>query len=151
MLRFRVSIFFFMYSSCIYTQIDTARHFLPVSSILEVVDAMSYLKLNTLHLHLSDDDSFSFFVPAFPRLSATGSYSNISHVHSPADLKSIVAFARLRGVRIVPEFDTPAHFSTLVNAYPEYMASAGEQVPAALRRALVLAVMRFISFCSRCE
>ena len=112
-----------------HAQIDTARHFLTLPAMLEVVDAMSYFKLNTLHVHLSDDDSFSFFVPAYPRLSATGCYSNVSHTHSPADLASLVAFARLRGVRVVPEFDTPAHFSTLIDAYPEYMASAGALQP----------------------
>lgn len=101
--------------------------------MLEVVDAMSFLKLNTLHVHLSDDDSFSFFVPAYPRLSATGCYSNVSHTHSPADLARLVAFARLRGVRVIPEFDTPAHFSTLINAYPEYMAAAGERRAARLQ------------------
>ena len=99
--------------------IDTARHFLTIPSMLEVLDAMSYLKLNTLHVHLSDDDSFSFFVPAYPRLSATGCYSNVSHTHSPSDLASLVAYARLRGIRVIPEFDTPAHFSTLISAYPE--------------------------------
>lgn len=107
--------------------LDTARHFLTIESMKEAVNAMSYLKLNVLHLHLTDDDAFPLVVPALPRLALTGAYSNYSHTFTPAQLADLVAYARLRGVRVIPEFDTPAHFSSLLNAYPEYMAAAVDQ------------------------
>jgi N-acetyl-beta-hexosaminidase len=64
----------------------------------------------------------SFFVPAYPRLSATGCYSNVSHTHSPENLTAVVAYARERGIRVVPEFDTPVrillHVQQLVDFVP---------------------------------
>jgi len=48
--------------------IDPARHFLPQPSVLRVLDAMEVVKLNTLHFHLSDDQSFRVRSETFPRL-----------------------------------------------------------------------------------
>ena len=86
--------------------IDTARHFLSVDSIKRAIDGMLYTKLNVLHWHIVDDDAFPMNVPAAPELSESGS---IGGTYSPVDVKTVIAYARMKGVRVVPEIDTPAH------------------------------------------
>uniref|UniRef100_A0A0D9WC22 Beta-hexosaminidase n=2 Tax=Leersia perrieri TaxID=77586 RepID=A0A0D9WC22_9ORYZ len=54
--------------------LDTSRHFLPVDVIKKVIDSMSYSKLNVLHWHIIDEQSFPLEVPSYPNL-WKGSYS----------------------------------------------------------------------------
>ena len=86
-----------------------ARHFLTVKQINASIDAMAQNKLNTLHLHLTDGESFTPNTdgwPTFPLLSEKGAYApQLSY--TKADFQAVVAHGRLRGVRVVPEFDLP--------------------------------------------
>ena len=72
------------------------------------VDALAYNKMNVLHWHIVDGDSFPFQSKTYPALTAEGAYS-ASHVYSHEAIGELVEFAKARGVRVMPEFDTPGH------------------------------------------
>ncbi|HVJ01077.1 MAG TPA: family 20 glycosylhydrolase [Sphingomonas sp.] len=95
--------------------LDPARHFLSVATIKRQIDAMERVKLNVLHLHLSDDEGFRVESRRYPRLTAgtNGAF------YSQADVREIVAYAAERGVLVVPEFDVPGHSRATIAAYPE--------------------------------
>eukprot|EP01047_Picozoa_sp_COSAG01_P072310 COSAG01_NODE_11462_length_1929_cov_1.735519_2_plen_261_part_00 len=83
--------------------IDSARHFLPVSTIKRTLDAMSLAKLNVLHWHLTDDTAFPVQSLLYPSLSAKGAY-HPRLVYTQKDLAEVVRHASDRGVRVIPEF-----------------------------------------------
>lgn len=88
--------------------IDAGRRFWPVDSVKSLFNAMSYLKLNTLHFHLTDWCRVSLESKKFPMLTR-----NLTGLHAgyytQDDMKELVEYARSRGIRIIPEFDVPGH------------------------------------------
>lgn len=101
--------------------IDTARHFLPLASIRAIVDSLPYAKMNVLHWHLVDSQAFPFHSETNPKL-WHGAYDGASR-YTHADVASIVEYARVRGVRVMPEFDTPGHAQSWCVGYPELCPS----------------------------
>ena len=105
--------------------IDTARHFMSPATLERQIDAMERVKLNVLHLHLSDNEGFRVESLRYPRLQA-GQHGEF---YTQAQIRGLVAYAADRGVRIVPEFDVPAHTGAIVAAYPQVAARMDAGAP----------------------
>eukprot|EP00026_Physarum_polycephalum_P004786 Phypoly_transcript_04810.p1 GENE.Phypoly_transcript_04810~~Phypoly_transcript_04810.p1 ORF type:complete len:455 (+),score=56.61 Phypoly_transcript_04810:14-1378(+) len=98
--------------------IDTSRHYLRVDTILTMIDAISYNKMNTLHWHVTDSQSFPIISTTYPRLAEYGAYQYPQTTYSPENVSMIVNYAYERGVRVVPEFDIPGHSYSWGLGYP---------------------------------
>ena len=92
------------------TMIDTARHYYPLTSLKMHIDAMAYAKMNVLHWHIVDGIAFPYQSQVLPQMSIDGAFSP-RHVYSLSSIRELVEYARARGVRVIPEFDTPGHVS----------------------------------------
>ncbi|GJP88231.1 CAZyme family GH20 [Aspergillus niger] len=87
--------------------LDTGRNFISVNKIYEQLDGMSLSKLNVLHWHMEDTQSWPIEIDAYPEM-IHDAYSP-REVFSHADMRNVVAYARARGVRVIPEIDMPSH------------------------------------------
>jgi hexosaminidase len=102
--------------------IDVARHFMSRPTLERQIDAMELVKLNVLHLHLSDNEGFRVESRFYPRLHE----SSLPDTYSQADIRELVTYAADRGVRIVPEFDVPGHSLAMLRAYPQFASGEVE-------------------------
>ena len=68
------------------------------------------MKLSALHWHLTDSSSFPAGSARFPNLTRAAAFSPQA-VYTPKQMAALVLYAQHRGVRIIPEFDMPAHSS----------------------------------------
>jgi hexosaminidase len=102
--------------------IDVSRHWIPVEVIKRNLDGMAAVKLNVFHWHLSDDQGFRVESNVFPKLQQLGSDG---HYYTQQQVRDVIAYARDRGIRVVPEFDWPGHSTTMLVAYPELGSAPG--------------------------
>lgn len=100
--------------------IDVARHFFSVPTILRVMDAMSEVGLNILHLHLSDDQGWRIEIPQFPELIERSSDCAVGGeeggYYTLDDYQTLVEGARSRMIAIIPEIDIPGHVNAALHA-----------------------------------
>lgn len=87
---------------------DTSRNFFSVEDIKRTLDGLAMVKMNTFHWHITDSQSFPMTVERHPFLTEVGAYSP-KEIYTREDMKEITRYARVRGIRVVPEFDQPAH------------------------------------------
>ena len=79
--------------------VDCGRRFVPLPTLYEIIDGMAYSKMSVLNLHASEYGLFRIEIKAFPELtSGLG-----SAFYSQTDIQQLVEFARLRGIRVVPQ------------------------------------------------
>ena len=102
--------------------IDVCRHYMPMDVLRRNVDGMAAVKMNVLHLHLSDNEGFRMESKKFPKLQEDG--SNGSY-YTQSEMHEFIAYAHDRGIRVVPEFDVPGHSRSWLVGYPELASGSG--------------------------
>jgi hexosaminidase len=102
--------------------IDVARHWQPVEVVKRNLDAMAAVKLNVLHWHLTEDQGFRVESKRFPKLHRLGSDGNF---YTQEQVRDVIAYARERGIRVVPEFDMPGHATAWLVGHPELGSAPG--------------------------
>ncbi|WP_235291682.1 beta-N-acetylhexosaminidase [Portibacter lacus] len=120
--------------------LDVSRHFFEKEYILKTIERMSYFKLNTLHLHLIDDQGWRIEIKKYPKLTEVGAFrvnqedkhwqarpkndpnekGTFGGFYTQEDIKEIVAHASKYGITVIPEIEMPAHVTSAIASYPEF-------------------------------
>ncbi|WP_240045925.1 beta-N-acetylhexosaminidase [Streptomyces sp. L-9-10] len=106
------------------TMLDVARRFYPVADVKRYIDQAAAYKMNTLHLHLTDDQGWRIAIDALPNLTKAGAstqsgFTGGSWFYTKAQYQEIVAYAKSRFITVVPEIDGPGHTSAAQASVPD--------------------------------
>lgn len=125
--------------------LDVSRHFFPKEDVLRMIDNLALHKINTLHLHLVDDQGWRIEIKKYPKLTEVGGWrvdredkpwnsrpkqeagekATYGGFYTQEDIKEMVAYAQSRFITIVPEIELPAHVTSALAAYPQYSCTGG--------------------------
>ena len=120
-------------------ELDCSRHFFSIAEVKKVLDIMARYKLNRFHWHLTDDHGWRVEIKKYPLLTKVGAWRNGTMVgwdfnsndgiryggyYTQEELRDVVAYAKERGIEIIPEIDLPAHMVSALTAYP-YLGCTG--------------------------
>ena len=118
--------------------LDVGRHFFPLEFIKRYIDLLAMFKLNTFHWHLTEDQGWRLEIKKYPKLTEVGAWRTetiVGHArrgpkgydgtrhggfYTQAQARDVVAYARERGVAVLPEIEMPGHSLAALAAYPEY-------------------------------
>ena len=109
--------------------LDVARYFMPKEDLQNLIDCMAMLKLNYLHLHLTDDNGWRLEIKKYPKLTDIGAWrvdrgnlpfpdrrnpekgepTPIGGFYTQDDMREIISYAAERQIDLIPEIDIPAH------------------------------------------
>ena len=102
--------------------IDSARHFIPPDVLRRNIDGMEAVKMNVFHWHLSENQGFRVESRKFPKLHELGSDALY---YTQDEIRDLIAYAKDRGIRLVPEFDMPGHSTAWFVGHPELASGKG--------------------------
>jgi hexosaminidase len=122
--------------------LDVARWFYPPEFIKKVIDLLALYKLNTLHLHLTDDQGWRLEIRKYPLLTQIGAWRRETIVgqhfdpyvgdgkphggfYTQQEMRELVAYAAARHITIIPEIEMPGHARAALAAYPELSCTGG--------------------------
>jgi hexosaminidase len=127
--------------------LDVVRDFRTVDEVLAILDLMASWKLNTLHFHIADDESWCLEIKGLPELTEYGAHHELPDwnlqetaalkptcngrigyrsYYTTEEYKMILSYARARHIRVIPEFDTPGHSRASIKAMQAYEQRTGD-------------------------
>ncbi|KAG6444734.1 hypothetical protein O3G_MSEX003576 [Manduca sexta] len=87
---------------------DSSRHFIPMADIKRTIDGLAATKMNVFHWHVTDSHSFPLESSRVPQFTRYGAYS-AKEIYTTEEVRELIEYAKVRGVRVVIEIDAPAH------------------------------------------
>ncbi|WP_413809332.1 beta-N-acetylhexosaminidase [Streptomyces sp. OE57] len=103
--------------------LDVSRHFFGVDQVKRYIDQLALYKINTLHLHLSDDQGWRIAIDSWPKLASHGGSTQVGGgpggYYTKDDYREIVRYAASRELTVVPEIDMPGHTNAALASYAE--------------------------------
>jgi hexosaminidase len=101
--------------------LDVARHFFGVADVETYIDLLAYYKINTFHIHLTDDQGWRIYIDAWPDLALHGGSTGVGGgsggYYTQSDYSAIVRYAQARYITVVPEIDMPGHTTAALASY----------------------------------
>ncbi|WP_413112682.1 beta-N-acetylhexosaminidase [Thaumasiovibrio sp. DFM-14] len=122
--------------------LDCARHFHSVETIKQLIDQLARLKFNMFHWHLTDDEGWRIEIPQLPALTDIGAWrgpeevleAQYSHFeqryggyYRQEEIREIIAYARRRGITVIPEIDIPGHCRAAIKSLPELLVDPDDK------------------------
>ncbi|MDR1526303.1 MAG: beta-N-acetylhexosaminidase [Dysgonamonadaceae bacterium] len=122
--------------------LDVCRHFSTKEEVMGYIDQLAFLKINTFHWHLTEDQAWRIEIKKYPRLTEVGAFRNRTLAYNSArslqwdntrvggfytqdDIREVIDYAKKRFIQIIPEIELPGHAVAALAAYPEYSCSGG--------------------------
>ena len=110
--------------------LDCSRHFWTVDELKETLSQMAFFKLNTLQMHLTDNNAWRLAMDKYPKLTEKGTFypdfpDMSGKYYTTDDLKELVRYAQSLGIEIIPEVDLPGHSTALLAAMPQLSCKGG--------------------------
>ena len=126
--------------------LDVSRHFFSKEEVMKLLDVMSFYKLNTLHMHLTDAGGWRIEIDKYPKLTSETAFRTESDwrkwwdgrdrkylpegtpgayggYYTKEDIREIVKHAAFKHINIIPEIEFPGHSEEVLMAYPELSCS----------------------------
>lgn len=129
---------------------DVSRNFRSPEFLKKQIDAMARLKLNRMHIHLTDGAGWRMEIDSFPRLTSYAAWrpqaswtdwvaGGAKYCDGPGqgayggyytkdELRDIIDYAAQRHVTVIPEIEMPGHSEEVIAAYPELGCEVGHPV-----------------------
>ncbi len=125
--------------------LDVSRHFIPKADVLRMIDNLSLHKINTFHLHLTDDQGWRIEIKKYPKLTKVGAWrvdredkhwnsrpkqaagekATYGGFYTQDDIREMVAYAQSRFITIIPEIEMPGHATAALAGYPQFSCTGG--------------------------
>lgn len=103
--------------------LDVARHFFSVDVVKSYIELASLYKINSFHIHLTDDQGWRIQINSWPKLATYGGSTEVGGgqggYYTQAEYSEIVKYAQLRYITVIPEIDMPGHTNAALASYPE--------------------------------
>ena len=121
--------------------VDVSRHFRTKEEMFQIIDYLAMHKMNTLHVHLTDDEGWRMEIKAYPGLTKIGAVGERGSegqgealFFTQKDLREIITYAKTRYVKVFPEIDMPGHMKGAIRAYPHLKSTRDTREPARVIR-----------------
>ena len=116
--------------------LDVCRTWMPKEAVMEYIDILAHHKINTLRLHLTDDEAWRIEIESHPELAQEGGFrggdakiwprygkwnERWGGYYTKADMREIIEYAAVRNIEVIPEIDLPGHSLCIATLHPEIL------------------------------